>query len=125
MTSAALGRGHVPLALPAGGENAARAGSADLLDLTEHRTPPPLAARGGCRCAPPGATSAVREPHLGVAALCTLASTAHPGTVDDLDGLPADLRIVGAGVTADTHQPGIRRGYVTDPGGHRIELLAG
>ena len=39
---------HVQLAIPAGGENAARAFYRDLLGLVEQPKPPELAKRGGC-----------------------------------------------------------------------------
>src|SRR6478735_1466888 len=39
---------HVQLAMPAGGEDAARAFYAGVLGLTEQTKPPLLAARGGC-----------------------------------------------------------------------------
>jgi len=42
-----LGIDHVQLAMPAGGENEARAFYGRLLDLTEKPKPPDLAKRGG------------------------------------------------------------------------------
>src|SRR4051812_18058135 len=52
---------HVQLAMPEGGEDAARAFYGGLLGLTEVPRPPALAGRGGCWFAAPGVAV-----HLGV-----------------------------------------------------------
>lgn len=113
---------HVQLAIPAGGEDRARAFWSDLLGLDEVAKPPALAARGGCWF-----RSGDLELHLGVEEPFAPARKAHPGIlVDDLDDLD-DLvdRLAAAGVEArsDDLFPAHRRVYVDDPFGNRLEFL--
>lgn len=111
---------HVQLAMPAGGEAAARAFYGDLLGLDEVPKPLLLAARGGCWFE----QGAVRI-HLGVEADFRPALKAHPGLlVTDLAALVAVLEAAGHCFTADSALPGTARGYVVDPFGNRIELIA-
>lgn len=91
---------HVQLAMPAGGEVAARAFYAELLGLPEVPKPPALAVRGGCWF-----ESATVRIHLGVEA----------------DFRPA--RKAGFDVVDDDELPGFDRVYVTDPFGNRLELM--
>ena len=110
---------HVQLAMPAGGEEAARAFYAGLLGLTEVPKPQPLAARGGCWFE----AGPVRL-HLGVEADFRPARKAHPAlVVDDLTALTACLAAAGFGVTPDDELAGIVRCFVADPFGNRIELI--
>jgi catechol 2,3-dioxygenase-like lactoylglutathione lyase family enzyme len=110
---------HVQLAMPAGGEDAARAFYGELLGLPEVPKPPALAARGGCWF-----ESATVRIHLGVDAAFRPAHKAHPGlSVCDLAGLTARLRTAGFAVVDDDGMPGYDRVYVTDPFGNRLELL--
>lgn len=109
---------HVQLAMPAGGEEAARRFYAGLLGLPERPKPAALAARGGAWFE----RDDVRI-HLGVDADFRPARKAHPALqVRGLDRLVARLR--GAGVeVSDEPMPGHRRVYVADPFGNRLELL--
>jgi catechol 2,3-dioxygenase-like lactoylglutathione lyase family enzyme len=110
---------HVQLAMPAGGEDAARAFYGDLLGLPEVPKPPALATRGGCWF-----ESATVRIHLGVDADFRPAHKAHPGlSVRDLAGLTERLRAAGFAVVDDDEMPGYDRVYVTDPFGNRLELL--
>jgi catechol 2,3-dioxygenase-like lactoylglutathione lyase family enzyme len=110
---------HVQLAMPEGGEAAARRFYGDLLGLAEIAKPAALAGRGGCWFE----LGAVRV-HLGVEADFAPARKAHPAfLVDDLDGLLAQLRAVGLEAKADAPLPGYRRLYVADPFGNRLELM--
>jgi catechol 2,3-dioxygenase-like lactoylglutathione lyase family enzyme len=110
---------HVQLAMPAGGEADAVAFYAGLLGLTEVAKPPVLASRGGCWFA-----SGDVVVHLGVDASFTPATKAHPAfVVDDLDALAAMLGDAGVTLTYDDALEGVRRGYVADPFGNRIELI--
>jgi len=119
MTSRLVRLDHVQLAMPAGREADAVAFYSGLLGLTEVAKPPVLAARGGCWFEAGSVTV-----HLGVDAAFTPATKAHPAfVVDDLDGLVATLAAAGVAVTGDDALEGVRRGYVADPFGNRIELI--
>jgi catechol 2,3-dioxygenase-like lactoylglutathione lyase family enzyme len=114
-----LGLDHVQVAIPAGGEDAARAFYGGLLGMTEVSKPAALAARGGCWFT---AGSAVL--HLGVEQPFSPARKAHPAfLVTELETLLESL--TGAGcecVRADGEIPGVRRFHTADPFGNRIEF---
>jgi catechol 2,3-dioxygenase-like lactoylglutathione lyase family enzyme len=110
---------HVQLAMPAGREPDAVAFYAGVLGLTEVPKPPVLAARGGCWFESAGVAV-----HLGVDPVFTPATKAHPAfVVDDLEALAATLAAAGVALTYDDALEGVRRGYVEDPFGNRIELI--
>jgi catechol 2,3-dioxygenase-like lactoylglutathione lyase family enzyme len=110
---------HVQLAIPEGGEDAARAFYGALLGLPEVPKPPALAARGGCWFAAPGVAI-----HLGVETPFTPARKAHVALlVDDLDGLRNRLATVGASITDDPADIGVRRFHAVDPFGNRLEFV--
>ena len=112
---------HVQLAMPAGGEDDARAFYGDLLGLAEVPKPPALAARGGCWF-----EDGDLKVHLGVEADFRPARKAHPAfVVDDLPALSGSLRAAGRVVTEGETHDGVTRAYVDDPFGNRIELIAG
>jgi catechol 2,3-dioxygenase-like lactoylglutathione lyase family enzyme len=113
------GLDHVQVAIPAGGEQAARDFYGALLGMTELPKPPALAARGGCWFS---AGSAIL--HLGVEQPFHPAGKAHPAfTVTDLELLFQRLTEHGyPGTRADRELPGIRRFHVLDPFGNRIEF---
>ncbi|MDE2435532.1 MAG: glyoxalase [Sphingomonadales bacterium] len=111
---------HVQLAMPIGAEDAARAFYAGLLGIPEVPKPMPLAARGGCWFE----TGAVRL-HLGAEADFRPARKAHPAlVVADYAGLCARLEASGHAVRHDDELAGVVRGFVDDPFGNRIELIA-
>jgi catechol 2,3-dioxygenase-like lactoylglutathione lyase family enzyme len=111
---------HVQLAMPGGGEAAARAFYAGVLGLAEIPKPPTLAARGGVWFG----TAAVQI-HLGVEADFRPARKAHLALeVDDLDGLEAACRAAGFPPQHDGELPGYARFYVADPFGNRLEFLS-
>ena len=110
---------HVQLAMPPGGEDAARAFYTGLLGLPERAKPAALAARGGCWFEAPGV-----KVHLGVEADFRAAKKAHPALlVDDLAALAAVLAGAGIAVIADDPVDGRARCFVSDPFGNRIELM--
>lgn len=118
-----VGLDHVQLAMPAGGEDAARTFYGGLLGLTEVPKPAPLAARGGCWFVGAGAGSGVAI-HLGVDADFMPARKAHVALlVDDLAGLRATLDDAGANTIDDDSPFGVRRFYAFDPFGNRLELV--
>lgn len=110
---------HVQLAMPAGGEDDARAFYDGVLGIPEKPKPPHLAARGGCWFAADGV-----ELHLGVEDGFRPARKAHPALlVDDLTALVRRLGEAGVDVVEDEPLPGYDRVYVADPFGNRLELL--
>ena len=111
---------HVQLAMPAGREADAEAFYGGVLGMTVVPKPEPLAARGG-RWFVAGAV----QVHLGVDPDFRPARKAHPAlVVDDLEGLIEELRTRSIPWQEDRELPGVRRGYVDDPFGNRIEIIS-
>jgi catechol 2,3-dioxygenase-like lactoylglutathione lyase family enzyme len=116
-----VGLDHVQLAAPPACETDARAFYGDLLGLAEIPKPAALAARGGVWFA-----LGAQQLHIGVAAEFAPARKAHPALRvlhEDLDPLAARLTAAGVPVTWDGGLPGVRRFYIEDPWGNRLELL--
>lgn len=110
---------HVQVAMPAGGEDRARAFYGDLLGLTEVQKPENLRARGGVWF-----ETENLQLHLGVDPRFTSATKAHVAfEVDDLAAIRARCEAAGHPATEDEPLPGFDRVYVDDPFGNRIELL--
>ncbi len=110
---------HVQLAMPQGGEDAARGFYTGVLGLTEQPKPENLARRGGVWF-----TSGDVRVHLGVEADFRPARKAHPAfRVADLAGLRAKCEEAGHPAQEDEPLPGYERFYVDDPFGNRIECL--
>ena len=108
---------HVQLAIPPGGEDAARGFYAGLLGMTEIDKPEQLRSAGGVWFA--------EALHLGVEEPFAPARKAHPGlAVDDLDAVAERLAAAGHGVRWDERWPGVRRFHTHDPFGNRLELIA-
>jgi catechol 2,3-dioxygenase-like lactoylglutathione lyase family enzyme len=116
------GYDHVQVAIPAGGETAARMFYAGLLGMTELPKPPALAARGGCWFAAGAATL-----HLGVEEPFSPARKAHPAfVVTDLDELRERLQASGYEYADGSGEiPGVRRCHAFDPFGNRLEFQQG
>ena len=110
---------HVQLAMPAGEEDRAEAFYSGLLGLDRQPKPEPLASRGGCWF-----SNGSVALHLGVEDGFRPARKAHPAlVVEDLGALADRLIAAGLEVRPDTALPGVRRCYVDDPFGNRIELI--
>ena len=110
---------HVQLAMPAGGEPAARGFYSGVLGLPEVPKPAHLAKRGGCWF-----ESADVKIHLGVEVDFRPAHKAHPALlVSALAELLERCRRAGCAVVADEPLEGRARAYVSDPFGNRIELI--
>ena len=110
---------HVQLAMPPGGEEAARAFYGRILQLHELEKPEALKSKGGCWFAGDGL-----ELHLGVQADFVPATKAHPGLrVADLEAARAHLQAAGVAITEDESGVTVRRFYVNDPFGNRLEFL--
>lgn len=111
---------HVQLAMPEGGEAAARAFYTDVLGIPETPKPPHLAVRGGCWF-----EQGALKVHLGVEKAFQPAKKAHPAfIVEDLPGLKAKLAAAGFTPREDEPLEGYDRAYVDDPFGNRLELMA-
>lgn len=110
---------HVQLAMPAGGEEAARVFYGQLLGLPEVPKPGELAKRGGCWFE----QGDIRV-HMGVEADFRPAKKAHPAfQVSDIDAVRARMVAGGVEVKDDDALEGFRRFFVADPFGNRIEIL--
>ena len=110
---------HVQLAMPAGGEDQARAFYVGVLGVTEQPKPPHLAKRGGCWF-----ERGDLKIHLGVEADFRPARKAHPALlVSDLPALKAAIAAGGYAMRDDEPLEGYARIYVDDPFGNRIELM--
>ncbi len=113
------GLDHVQVAIPEGGEEAARAFYGGLLGLSEVVKPAALAGRGGCWFSGPGVSI-----HLGVERPFTAAAKAHVALVSaDLDAARSELQAAGVPIVDDGLDAGFRRFYAQDPFGNRIELV--
>jgi catechol 2,3-dioxygenase-like lactoylglutathione lyase family enzyme len=117
---AVYGIDHVQLAIPIGGEPAARRFYGELLGLIEIAKPPNLAARGGAwfQCGP-------LQLHLGVEPDFRPARKAHPALlVRDLPGVLATLTAAGCEIKYDSEAvQGFDRAFTSDPFGNRVELV--
>lgn len=110
---------HVQLAMPAGGEDAARRFYEGVLGIPEAAKPPHLAKRGGCWF-----ERGTLKVHLGVEQDFRPAKKAHPAfTVTDLPALIVRMEAAGFTPVEDEPLEGYNRRYVADPFGNRIELM--
>jgi catechol 2,3-dioxygenase-like lactoylglutathione lyase family enzyme len=113
----------VQVAAPAGGEDAARRFYGGLLGLTELEKPEALRARGGVWFA-----CGADQLHVGIEPDFSPATKAHPAlrvALSGLDQLAERLGEAGVEVRWDEAIPNLRRFYVADPWGNRIELIGG
>ncbi len=107
---------HVQLAIPVGGEDAAREFYVGVLGLTEVPKPPKLAARGGAWF-----EAGSMQIHVGVEADFVPARKAHPALL--VSGLRDYIDASGLAATWSDEIPGVERCHVADPFGNRIELI--
>ena len=110
---------HVQIAMAAGGEDAARGFYGGVLGMHEVPKPEPMRANGGAWFRSGGV-----ELHLGAEPDFEPARKAHPALrVDDLDEVAERCEAAGFAPLWDERYPGVRRFYVADPFGNRIEIL--
>jgi len=110
---------HVQLAMPEGQEDAARHFYADILGLEEEKKPAGLAGRGGVWF-----RRGELRLHLGVEEAFRPARKAHPAlAVRKLDALAERIERAGLALDWDDAIQGLRRFYLDDPFGNRIELI--
>jgi catechol 2,3-dioxygenase-like lactoylglutathione lyase family enzyme len=110
---------HVQLAMPAGGEDRARAFYGHTLGIDEVPKPANLAKRGGCWF-----ERGTLKIHLGVETDFRPARKAHVALlVTELSLLREKLKASGYTVRDEEPLEGYRRIYVDDPFGNRLELM--
>ena len=107
---------HVQVAMPVGGEAAAREFYGGVLGLTETPKPPVMAARGGCWFEAGGV-----KLHLGADASFVPARKAHPALL--VRGLRAFVAARGLPAAWSDEIPGTVRCHIHDPFGNRLELV--
>ncbi|MBM6582862.1 hypothetical protein ILT44_21890 [Microvirga sp. BT689] len=112
---------HVQLAIPKGAEDLCRPFYVGLLGLKEVPKPAALDGRGGLWLE----SGSVRI-HLGVEEDFRPARKAHPAiAVTDLEELARRMSEAGHEPAWDAAIPDVRRFYVHDPVGNRIEFMEG
>jgi catechol 2,3-dioxygenase-like lactoylglutathione lyase family enzyme len=111
----------VQVAIPAGGEEAARSFYVGILGFTEQTKPAAMAGRNSIWF-----MAGPVNLHLGIEADSDFhaARRAHPAlVVDNLDEIVAACQLVGLPTRVDTPIANFRRTHVFDPFGNRIELM--
>lgn len=110
---------HIQLAMPKGGEDAARSYFIDILDMEEETKPYPLSERGGCWFR----HGSVRL-HIGAQSDFSPQKKAHPAFLThDLKELETKLKERGHTIVWDDSLPNRERFYSTDPFGNRLEFM--
>lgn len=110
---------HVQIAMPAGGEDAARQFYGDLLGLPEIPKPETLADRGGVWFA-----TGNLDLHIGVDPEFVPAKKAHIAyQVADLAAVRTRLEAAGYPIVLDVRLPGYDRFHTSDIFGNRVEIL--
>ena len=111
---------HVQIAIPPGGEDAARPFYRDLLGLTEVPNTGVQAARGGCWFE----AGPIRV-HLGVEEPFRANKKAHVAfLVDDVSAIAEHATAAGYETKPDADLEGYERVFIHDPFGNRLEFLA-
>jgi len=114
-----LGIDHVQLAIPPGGEAAARAFYGEILGLPELPKPEAMRARGGIWF-----QAGSIQIHLGIEPDMRPSSKAHPALlVTEFDAWRTRLTAAGCRWQIAEEIQGARRGHTWDPFGNRIELI--
>lgn len=115
------GLDHVLLAMPEGGDEAARHFWVEILGLTEVARPAALEGRAGGWFIGPGI-----HVHVGAEPDFRPARKAHPALlVHDIEATRRVLAAAGVRITDDDSGFEARRCYIDDPFGNRIELVVG
>jgi catechol 2,3-dioxygenase-like lactoylglutathione lyase family enzyme len=110
---------HIQVAMPIGQEETARAFYCGILKFSEVVKPSELQGRGGIWLRAQHVLL-----HLGVEDQFTAARKAHPGfRVSSLKKVISHLEARGCSYRTDIDLPDIKRIYIDDPFGNRIELL--
>ncbi|TSA86367.1 glyoxalase [Deinococcus detaillensis] len=114
------GLDHIQIEAPAGCEDAARTFFGGFLGLPELQKPPVLAARGGVWFA----LSDGRQLHIGVTKDFVAREKGHPALrCADLDAFTRRAATFGVSVQTDTELAPLRRVFLADPWGNRLEVV--
>jgi catechol 2,3-dioxygenase-like lactoylglutathione lyase family enzyme len=114
-----VGIDHAQLSMPAGGEDEARRFYGSILGLREVAKPPELAGRGGCWFVGPAVAV-----HLAAEPGFRPLVKAHPALlIRDLDHARESLTAAAVAIEEDESGLPVRRCYIRDPFGNRIELV--
>ena len=110
---------HLQVAIPTGGEEAARSFYIGILGFSEQSKPASMAGRNSIWL-----TAGPVNLHLGIEADFHTAKRAHPAfTVNNLDEIVSACERAGLVTKPDTPVGNFRRTHVFDPFGNRIELM--
>jgi catechol 2,3-dioxygenase-like lactoylglutathione lyase family enzyme len=110
---------HVQLTMPPGGEASALAFYTGVLGMKEVPKPEPMRASGGVWF-----RSGSVELHLGVESDFRPARKAHPAIrIEGIDALATTCENADQPIQWDFRYPGVRRFYLQDPFGNRLEFL--
>jgi catechol 2,3-dioxygenase-like lactoylglutathione lyase family enzyme len=116
-----IGLDHIQLAIPPGGEAAARHFYGEVLGLREVPKPEAMRVRGGLWF-----EAGAFQIHLGIEDGMKPSAKVHPAIiVTDLDAWIGKLSAAGCEWRASDDLEGVRRGHTKDPAGNRIELIEG
>lgn len=114
-----LGLEHVNLLIPEGCEDEGRSFYGELLGLPEIAKPEGLLSTGGCWFA-----LGIQALHLGTVTPFVPADKAHVALlVADLGEARTQFEAAGVEVRPDVRVPHVRRFYVSDPFGNRLEFI--
>lgn len=114
-----LGLEHVNLLIPEGCEDEGRSFYGELLGLPEIAKPDGLLSTGGCWF-----SLGSQALHLGTVSPFVPADKAHVAfSVADLESARSRFRAAGVEVRPDARVAHVRRFYVSDPFGNRLEFI--
>ncbi len=114
-----MGLEHVNLLIPEGREAEGRSFYGELLGLPEISKPDGLLSTGGCWFA-----LGAQALHLGTVSPFVPADKAHVAfSVADLEAAKSRFEAAGIEVRPDARVPHVRRFYVSDPFGNRLEFI--
>ena len=110
---------HIQLAAPKGSEDIVRKFFQDTLGLDEVEKPESLKKRGGLWF-----QFGNHQIHIGIEEPFYPAKKAHPAfAIENLEALKQHLLTNGIDVTDDDRIPGVKRFFISDPFGNRMEFL--
>lgn len=110
---------HIQLAAPKGSEDKTRTFFKDLLGFDEVEKPEALKKHGGVWF-----EFANHQIHIGIEEPFYPAKKAHPAfEVENIEALKQHLVTNGIDVMEDDRIPGVKRFFISDPIGNRMELL--
>ena len=110
---------HIQLAAPKGSEDTARKFFKDILGFDEVEKPEALKKRGGVWF-----EFGNHQIHIGIEEPFYPAKKAHPAfIVENIEALQQHLVTNGIDVSEDDNIPSVKRLFISDPFGNRMEIL--